>query len=386
MKLLHLADLHIGKSLNDYSLLEDQRYILEQILSLIKERQVDAVLIAGDVYDKSIPSEEAVKLLDYFLCSLAASGVNTYLISGNHDSDERLNFGSALFQKNRLYIAAKYEGKIFQHRCEDEFGSVNFFLLPFIKASQVRHFFPEAEIASYNEAVALALSQAVFDPAERNILLAHQFVAGHAADPELAGSEGVSALTVGNVEKVAVDCFAGFDYVALGHIHAPQPVGRQTVRYAGSPLKYSLSEINNAKSAPLITLGPKGQLDIELLPLRPRREVRQLKGQLQQLLQPENILAPDDYIYAILTDEVPINNAMDIFRQYYPNTLKIAYDNAHTRAAGQVAVGGNVTKDKSFAELLADFYQLMYGCEISAAEIQIMQQAAKEAGVLNETD
>lgn len=386
MKLLHLADLHIGKSLNDYSLLEDQRYILEQILKVIAERQVDAVLIAGDVYDKAIPSEEAVKLLDYFLCRLAESGAGTYLISGNHDSDERLNFGSSLFQKNRLYIAAKYEGQIFRHSCEDEFGPVNIFMLPFVKASQVRHFYPEAEIASYNDAVAVALGQAELNPAERNVLLAHQFVAGSSADPELAGSEGPSALSVGNVERVAVDCFAGFDYVALGHIHAPQAVGRQTVRYAGSPLKYSLSEIGNAKSAPLITLGPKGQLDIELLPLCPMREVRQLKGPMKQLLQPENIVAPNDYIYAILTDEEPINNVMDIFRQYYPNTLKIAYDNAHTRAASQALAGGNVTKDKSFAELLADFYQLMYGCEISEAEMQLMRQAAKEAGVLNETD
>lgn len=386
MKLLHLADLHIGKSLNDYSLLEDQRYILDQILVLIAEHQVDALLIAGDVYDKSIPSEEAVKLLDYFLCRLTASGVKTYLISGNHDSDERLNFGSALFQKNQVYIAAKYQGQLFKHSCEDEFGLVNFFLLPFVKASQVRYFFPELEIASYNDAVAAALEQAEFNPAERNILLAHQFVAGHAADPELAGSEGASAQVVGNVEKVGVDCFAAFDYVALGHIHAPQSVGRPTVRYAGSPLKYSLSEINNAKSVPLITLGPKGQLDIELLPLQPRRELRQLKGQMRQLLQPENIVSPDDYIYAILTDDEPINNAMEIFRQYYPNTLKIAYDNAHTRAIGQAVLGGNVTKDRSFAELLADFYQLMYGREISEAEMQIMRQAAGEAGVLNETD
>lgn len=388
MKLLHLADLHIGKHLCDFNLIEDQRYILDQLLGLVVERQVDAVLIAGDVYDKAVPSEEAVKLLDYFLCSLAEAGVTVFLISGNHDSDERLNFGSALFQKNQVYIAAKYEGQIFKQTSQDKHGPVNFYLLPFVKASQVRHFYPEAEIADYDSAVRQALAAAQLNPAERNVLLAHQFVAGSlqtAENPELAGSEGAAVLTVGNVERVAADCFADFDYVALGHIHAPQQIGRREVRYAGSPLKYSLSEINNAKSAPLITLGPKGQVDIELVPLRPRREVRALKGRLNQLLERENIVSPEDYVYVTLTDDEPNMNVMGILRQYYPNTLKIAYDNAHTRQALQLEPG-RPGPDKSFMELLGEFYQLMYGCEISGEEVEIIRQAARKAGVLNEAD
>lgn len=382
MKLLHLADLHIGKSLNDYSLINDQRYILQQILQLARQRQADAVLLAGDIYDKAVPSEEAVKLLDEFLQSLAALGVPTFIISGNHDSDERLNFGSALFAKNQIYIAAKYNGQLYKITCQDEFGPVNFYLLPFVKASQVRHFFPQAEITCYDDAVRQAVSQAELDANQRNVLLTHQFVTGRGADdsPELAGSETAAALTVGTVERVFADCFDDFDYVAMGHIHAPQPVGKATVRYAGSPLKYSLAEVNNQKSVPLVTLGPKGDCRVETIPLRPLRDLRRLKGRLSQLLQPENVQNPDDYIYAVLTDEEPIANAMGIFRQYYPNTLKISYDNAHTRATAQIDPD-KIRPDKSFSDLVADFYQMMYGCEISPAELQIMQQAAQKAGV-----
>lgn len=382
MKLIHLADLHIGKSLNDYSLIDDQRYILQQILQLARQHQADAMLLAGDIYDKAVPSEEAVRLLDEFLQGLTELNLPAFIISGNHDSDERLNFGSRLFTKNQIYIAAKYNGQLYQKTLQDEFGPVNFYLLPFVKASQVRHFFPEAAIASYDDAVRLAVGQAEIDVSQRNVLLTHQFVTGRGAEtnPELAGSETAAALTVGTVERVFADCFAAFDYVAMGHIHAPQPVGGATVRYAGSPLKYSLAEVNNQKSVPLISLGPKGDCQVELLPLRPRRELRRLKGRLNQLLSPENIQNTDDYIYAVLTDEEPITNAMGIFRQYYPNTLKIGYDNAHTQAAAQPDPN-KIRVDKPPLELVADFYQMMYGCEISPAELQIMQQAAQKAGV-----
>lgn len=385
MKILHLGDLHLGKSLCDFNLIEDQKYMLEQVLREAGEQKTDAVLIAGDVYDKSIPSEEAVRLLDWFLRRLSKSGMETFLISGNHDSEERLHFGSSLFEANRIHISAKYDGTVYKRECRDEFGRVYVYLLPFIRASQVRHFYPEENIASYEDAVRVALSHADIDPSERNILVAHQFVAGRNEDPVLGGSEGAAAMRVGTVEKIGFDCFDAFDYVALGHIHSPQRIGRDTVRYAGSLLKYSLSEAQSVKSFPVVTLKEKGQVEISLIEKRPLRDLRHLRGKISQLLAPQNILSPDDYIYVTLTDEDPADNAMGIFRQYYKNTMKIVYDNAHTQET-QPLDPVNITREKSCIELISDFYRMMYGCEISAEELQMIEEAAREAGVINETD
>ncbi|MCM1037969.1 MAG: exonuclease SbcCD subunit D [Ruminococcus sp.] len=385
MKILHLSDLHIGKTVNDFNMIDDQAYMLEQIIELIQKKSPDALILAGDIYDKPIPSEEAVRLLDGFLCRLSELDIETFIISGNHDSDERLHFGSSLFEKNKIHIAAKYDGHIYKKTCQDAYGPVNFFLLPFIKASQVKHFYPDEKIESYDDAIRAALSHADIDAGERNILAAHQFVAGKSGDPEMSGSESAAVLHVGTVEKVGADCFDDFDYVALGHIHSPQQVGRETVRYAGSLLKYSLSEVNNQKSAPLVTLGAKGEVSVELIKLRPRREMRHLKGRLEQLLDKNNISSPEDYIFATLTDEEPVGEAMAIFRQYYPNTMKIVYDNAHTRELEHVDITG-ITQEKTYPELIADFYRTMYGCEISDEEMQIMKEVAREAGVINETD
>ncbi len=385
MKVLHLSDLHIGKSVNDFNLIEDQKYMLEQILGLIKSRDIDVVLIAGDVYDKTVPSEEAVRLLDYFLCSLSELDVETFMISGNHDSDERLHFGSALFEARKIHICAKYDGHLYTKQLSDGFGSLNIWLLPFVKASQVKHFYPDEEIRSYDDAVRTVLAHAEIDPSERNILAAHQFVVGKSGDPKTGGSESAAVLSVGAVEKTGADCFDDFDYVALGHIHSPQQIGKETVRYSGSLLKYSLSEADNEKSVPVVTFGKKGEVSVELVPLIPLRDMRHLKGKLKQLLDRQKIEAPEDYIYATLTDEDPIDDVMGIFRQYYPNTMKIDYDNAHTRAMEQTDLQAAV-QERSYLELVSDFYRMMYGCEISEEELKIMKEAAKEAGVIDETD
>lgn len=383
MKILHLGDLHIGKSVCDFNMIEDQKYMLNQVLDLIQEQEIDAVLIAGDVYDKSVPSEEAVRLLDWFLCRLSEMDKETFLISGNHDSDERLNFGSSLFEAHKIHISAKYEGTIYKRECRDKFGRVNIYLLPFVKASQVRHFYPEENIESYEDAVRAALAHADIDPSERNILVAHQFVAGKSGDPVLGGSEGAAAVNVGTVEKIGVDCFDDFDYVALGHIHSPQKVGRDTVRYSGSLLKYSLSEAENTKSIPIVTLEEKGRVSVALAETKPLHDMRHLKGRMAQLLNPKNIISPEDYIYVTLTDEDPVNNAMSIFQQYYPNTMKIVYDNAHTREAGQTDIT-HITQEKTYPELISDFYCMMYGCDISEEELRMMLEVAKEAGVIHE--
>ena len=385
MKLLHVSDLHLGKSLGDFDLIEDQKYILEQILKIVETKEIDGILIAGDVYDKAIPSEAATKLLDWFLSSLAERKVNTFMISGNHDSDERLNFGSNLFEKNGIFISAVFEGALYRRCVTDEFGDVCMYLLPFVKASQVRHFFPDEKIESYDDAVKVIINHADVDTSKRNILVAHQFVAGKSKDPHLGGSEGTAAQSVGLVEKIGYDCFDDFDYVALGHIHSPQKIERETIRYAGSMLKYSLSEAANDKSVPLITLGEKGDVDVELIPLHPMRDLRHIKGPIEKLLSKENVTATEDFLYATLTDEAFINDAMGIFQQVYPNTVKIDYDNSHTREIEHVDIA-EIGNDRSFPELIGDFYRQMYSCEISDEEMKIMKQAAKAAGVIDETD
>ena len=385
MKFLHLGDLHLGKTLGDFDLITDQKYMLDQIMGIIEKEAVDAVLIAGDVYDKAIPSEAATNLLDYTLSKLAKMGVKTYLISGNHDSDERLNYGSSLFHSNDIFISAKFDGTLHKYELGEGKEKVNVFLLPFVKASQVKHYFPDEEIESYDDAVRTVIEHAYIDEKERNILVAHQFVAGRGEDPALGGSESAGTQSVGLVEKIGYDCFDKFDYVALGHIHSPQRVGRDEVRYSGSMLKYSLSEAGNDKTVPIITVSGKEKVKIELVPLKPMRNLRHIRGQVKDLLDKEKVKSPEDFIYATLTDEEVINDAMGLFQQTYPNTVKIDYDNSHTREIEQVDIS-RIAENKTFSELIGDFYKLMYGCEITDEEMEVMRMAAREAGVVDETD
>ena len=383
MKFLHLGDLHLGKTLFEFDLNEDQRYILDQILCIAEKESVDGVLIAGDVYDKSVPSEAATKLLDYFLNELTKREIKVFMVSGNHDSDERLNYGSTLFASNQIFISAVFDGTLHRQSFADGNTKIDIYMLPFVKASQVRHYFPDEKIESYDDAVQTIIRNTDINKGNKNILVAHQFVSGKGEDPALAGSESVGTQSVGLVEKIGYDCFDDFDYVALGHIHSPQKVGREEIRYAGSPLKYSLSEANNEKLVSLITVSAEESIKIELVPLKPMRNVRHIKGTLKELLDKKNVKAPQDFIYATLTDEDIINDAMGIFQQIYPNTVRIDYDNTHTREIEQVDIS-KIAENKSFPELIGDFYRLMYGCEITEEEMDVMRTAAREAGVINE--
>ena len=385
MRLLHLGDLHLGKSLGDFELIDDQRYILDQITEMAVRERADAVAIAGDVYDKSVPSEAAVNLFDYFLRRLAEENISVFVISGNHDSDDRLNFGSSFFEASRIYISSVFRGSLCRQTMTDEYGEVEIFLLPFVKASQVRHFYPDEDIRTYEDAVRVILKHADPAPGKRKILIAHQFVAGKGEDPVPGGSEGAAVQSVGLVEKIGYDLFDPFDYVALGHIHSPQKVGRDTVRYAGSPLKYSLSEVHNEKSVPLITLGETGVSEVRLIPLTPRRDVRHIRGPVRELLDSRNVVSPDDYMYITLTDEFMMDDVMSIARQIYPNTIRIDYDNTHTREIEQVDISA-IAGNRSFSELISDFYRQMYGCEITEDEMDVMREAAKEAGIIYEAD
>lgn len=385
MKFLHLGDLHLGKSLGDFDLIEDQVYILNQIMDIAERERVTGVFIAGDVYDKAVPSEAATRLLDHFLSGLAKRKINVYMISGNHDSDERLNYGSELFESNHIYISTKYNGTLYKQTIGDGEAEADIYLLPFVKASQVRHYYPDAGIASYEDAVRVIMEHAEIDRDRCNILVAHQFVIGRDEELALGGSESLGTQSVGLVEKIGYNCFDDFDYVALGHIHSPQSVGRKEVRYSGSPLKYSLREVNNEKSVPLVTINGKGNAAVELIPLIPLRNLRHLRGTLKELMNKSNIKASEDFIHVTLTDEEIINDAMGIFRQAYPNTVKMDYDNSHTRETEQVDIS-KIAENRSFADLISDFYRQMYDCEISEEEMDIMRMAAREAGVLHEAN
>ncbi|MEE5989262.1 MAG: exonuclease SbcCD subunit D [Lachnospiraceae bacterium] len=384
MKLIHLGDLHLGRSLGEFDLIEDQKYILGQIIDLIDKEKVDAVLIAGDVFDKSIPSEAAVNLLDSFLKDLVSRNVKVFMISGNHDSDDRLNYGKWTFEKQGVYISAIYDGELDCHVLKDGDTEINIYMLPFVKASQVRHVYPDETIDTYEDAVRLVIDKAGIDESKCNIVIAHQFVASK-EDPLLSGSESIGTQNVGTVEKVGYDCFSKFDYVALGHIHSAQKVGRDLCRYSGTPLKYSLKEINDKKSVPLITVNGKNDISFELVLLNPKRDVRHIRGKMEELLDPANISSPDDFIYATLTDEDIIDNVMGIFRQSYPNTVKVDFDNSRTREVEKVDIS-QIAENRTFEDLISDFYKQVYGCDISDEEMAVMREAAREAGVLNEAD
>jgi len=380
MKLLHLGDIHLGKSVNEFSMIEDQRYILDKILEMIDIHSVDAVLVAGDVYDRSVPSEEAVKLLDYFLTELVKRETFVFMISGNHDSDERLQFARELLRAKNVFIAGRYDGEVECVKMEDEHGTLNVWLLPYVKASRVAHFYPEADTSTYDAAFRTAISDCDMSEEERNVILVHQFVTGKSEEPVLAGSESAS-VSVGTVDKIGYDCFDKFDYVAMGHIHSCQAVGRETCRYAGSPLKYSLNqkEIQSQKTVPIVTLEEKGNVKVELLPLIPLREVRHLRGTLKDLLA--NAVDVDDYIYATLTDETTQFDAMIRLQEVYPNVMKMDYDNATTRIAQEGFECGD-TEEKTFEELMSEFYEWMNGSSPSEDEWNILNEVAKEAGVI----
>lgn len=380
MRFIHLGDLHLGKNVNEFSMIEDQKYILKEIIRMIEEQSVEGVLLAGDIYDRSVPSEEAVKLFDSFLTELSELGKTVFVISGNHDSDERMNYGSRLFQANNIYIVGRYDGEIGCINLQDEHGPIHVWMLPYIKASRVAHFYPDGDTSTYDAAFRTAISHCKLNREERNIILVHQFVTGRSENPELSGSES-AMLSVGTIDKIGFDCFADFDYVAMGHIHSGQAVGRETCRYAGSPLKYSLNprEINGQKSVPIITMKEKGTVEIELIPLKPRRELRRIKGKLKTVI--ENAVDTDDYVYVTLTDEITQFDAMARIQEVYPNTMKLDYDNASTRAF-QESEEMLDTEGKTFQELMNDFYQLINGVEPSEKEWEVLYEVAKEAGVM----
>lgn len=356
MKLIHLSDLHLGKRVNEFSMLEDQQYILTEILRIMDAEQPDGVLIAGDVYDKTVPSAEAVALLDDFLVRLAKRDLQIFLISGNHDSPERMAFGGRLMEGSGVHLAPVYDGRVNPITMTDAYGTVNFYLLPFVKPAHVRRCFPEREITTYTDALAAAIEAMGVDQTGRNVLVTHQFVTGAArCDSE--------ELSVGGTDNVDVSVFDPFDYVALGHIHGPQRVGRETVRYCGTPLKYSFSEAGHQKSVTVVELGSKGTVSVRTVPLIPLRDLVELRGTYEELTFRgfyEGTSYQKDYVHITLTDEEDVPDAMRKLQIIYPNLMKLDYDNRRTRA-GACLDGAEDAEQKSPLELLEEFYEKQNG-------------------------
>lgn len=350
MKLIHLSDLHIGKRVNEYSMLEDQAYILLKIRNIIEEEKPDAVLIAGDVYDKAVPSAEAVQLFDDFLCALAGKGQQVFVISGNHDSPERLAFGGRLMSGSGIHMSPVYAGDVEPLVFSDEYGEVRIYMLPFIKPAHVRRYFPDEQIESYTDAVRVAVDAMQVDTAVRNVIVTHQFVTG----AERSESE---ELSVGGSDNVDATVFDAFDYVALGHIHGPQSVGRETVRYCGTPLKYSFSEVHHKKSVTVVELAKKGNVAVRTVALKPLRDMREIRGTYEELTSKSYYEGTEtaDYLHITLTDEEDIVGAVEKLSVIYPNLMKLDYDNRRTRQNQSVGEAKQV-EEKTPLELFAELY------------------------------
>ena len=368
MKLIHLSDLHIGKRVNEVSMIEDQEYILLQILQIFDEERADALLIAGDVYDKSVPSAEAVTLFDDFLCRLAKRKKPVLIISGNHDSPERLAFGNRLMEQSGIHISPVYNGTVEPIILNDAHGEVVFWLLPFIKPAHVKRFYPDSSIESYTDAVRTAVEKMTIDPAKRNVLLTHQFVTG-------ASTCESEELSVGGSDNVDASVFQDFDYVALGHIHGPQNIGSNRIRYCGTPLKYSFSEELHHKSVTIVNLGRKGELELELRPLIPKHDLRSIRGTFEQLSSKSFYKgsAADDYLHIILTNEEDVPEAIGKLRAIYPNLMKLSYDNTRTRV-NQVIDGAENVQRKSPLELFHELYELQNNQPMSEEQCLFTQE------------
>ena len=353
MKFLHLSDLHLGKRVHNFSMIEDQKYILAQILDIADDEEITGVIIAGDVYDKPVPSAEAVALFDEFLVQFAKRNLYVFVISGNHDSAERIAFGEKLMRHSKVYMSPVYNGEIEPVTLEDEFGKINVYLLPFVKPVQVRHFCNEEEVRDYTEAVRCAIDHMDVKNEERNILVCHQFVTGATR----CESEEIS---VGGLDNVDASVFEPFDYVALGHIHGPQNIGSDRIRYCGTPLKYSFSEANHQKSVTIVNLGEKGELLMETRPLKPMRDMIKVKGFFEEITDKVfyEKMDTESYVQITLLDEQDIPNAFGKLATIYPNLMQMRYENKRTMDNADIFSEGeglNMAPEVLFSQ----FYETM---------------------------
>ena len=372
MKLVHLADLHLGKKVNEFSMIDDQEYILKEIINIIDDEKTDGVLVAGDVFDRPIPSEEAIKLWDDFLNAMAKRNIQVFAISGNHDSAVLFAEHTSLMDSTGIHLSPEYNGKTNKYQIEKQGVKVNIYLLPFIKPIHVRHYFPDEDINNYTDACRVAIENMQVNKEELNILIAHQFVTGATR----CDSEEIS---VGGLDNVDVTVFEDFDYVALGHIHGKQTIGRETIRYSGTPLKYSFSEKNHVKSVTVIEIDSKKDISVREVNLTPRRDMAEIRGKCSDLIQGisnENVDA-NDYLQVVLTDENDVPNAMSDLRRVYPNIMKLSYDNTRTREDRSLELNRDVEK-KSPIDLFKEFYENQNNQSLTDEQREFMEELIEE--------
>lgn len=357
----------MGKRVNEFSMADDQKYILKKIIKAVECEKPDAVFIAGDVYDKSVPSTEAVEMFDDFLYELCMLKTKTFVISGNHDSPERIAFGGRIIKGAGVYLSPVYDGSVAPVTLNDEYGEVNIYMLPFIKPAHVRKFFGDSEINSYTDAVRVAVEHMNINASARNVLITHQFVTG-------ATRCESEELNVGGADNVDASVFVGFDYVALGHIHGPQNACGERVRYCGSPIKYSFSEASHVKSITVAELKNRGELTVKTIPLTPLRDMIEIRGTYNELMSKsfyEGLNYNTDYVHITLTDEQDIPDAVNRLRTVYGKLMRLDYDNARTRFSGDI---GAADVEKSPLELMGDFYELQNNAPMSDEQSKLCEK------------
>lgn len=368
MRFLHIADLHLGKQMNDVLLLEDQEAVLQQVLQIADAEKVDAVLVAGDVYQRTSPQAEAMEVFDSFVSALAENGKKVFVISGNHDSALRISYFSSLVKNSGVYVSEAFNGELQRVTLHDSDGELNVWMMPFLRPSQVKRALPHARITSYQEAIAAVLREANIDYSRRNLLMCHQFVSGSVT----CESE---ELSVGSLDQIDGTMFDGFDYVALGHIHGPQKVLRDTMRYAGSPLKYSFSEANHKKSVAIVDMQEKGETHVKTVPLYPLHDVRLISGMLDEIMQ---MPYSEDYVWITIHDELPPPDAKVTLSVNFPNMMKFSVENSRTKYDLDIRATENM-ENKSVAELFCDFYRLQNNDQMPGEmHMQVLSRVIKE--------
>ena len=372
MKIIHISDLHLGRKIHEYSMIKEQRNALNQVVEAVDKHCIDAVLIAGDVYDKSIPTVEAMELFESFLMELADRNKKVFVISGNHDSSERLSFGAKAFEKNGIYIAKAYSGQVPYVELEDEYGQVCIYMIPFVKPAIVKHYH-NVEIEDYNTALKVVVENISLDTTKRNIVMVHQFITG-------AIRSDSEEVCLGGLDNVDFEIFDDFDYVAMGHIHKPQNMGRKYVRYSGSPLKYSIDEINHKKSMTVIELNKKGDISVDTIEFLPLNDIRKIEGTYMELTDRSNYIdtKTDDYLHVVLKDEQDVPDALRKLKVIYPNILKLEYSNKRT-AVNKLAITPLQVKNKGVFEYVKELYELQNNQEIDDMQLKVVKKLWEES-------
>lgn len=358
MRFLHISDLHIGKKVNEFSMIEDQKFFLKQILKIIDDKSVETVLIAGDIYDTSLPTIEAVKLLDEFLYELSTRNLSVFIISGNHDSAERIAFGSRIMEAKNIFFSPVFNGSIVPKTLKDDFGDINIYMLPFLKPIHIKRYFEDAEINNYTDAIRTVIESMNINKDKRNILLSHQYVTG-------SNRTESEEIVIGGLDNVDVSCYLDFDYVALGHIHRAQKLKQDNIRYSGTPIPYSFSEANDKKSVVVFDIMEKGSFDFQLIPIDAMIGMREIKGKYNDIVARDFYKDfQNDYLHITLTDEEDIPNALGRLRAIFKNIMKLDYDNLRTRASRDLIINEEV-KNKDPLELLSELFEIQNNMQLS---------------------